>query len=54
MFVCVYPVFVEVAALRRVDPHPRSPTDYLRIKKLKKSVSRMSYTKVKATRTSDI
>jgi hypothetical protein len=27
MFVCVYSVFVYVAALRRADTCPRSPTD---------------------------
>jgi hypothetical protein len=35
MYVCVYSVSVKVAALRRADPRPRSPTDCLRIKKLK-------------------
>jgi hypothetical protein len=35
MLVCAYSVFVEVAALRWADPHPMSPTNCLKIKKLK-------------------
>jgi hypothetical protein len=40
MSVCVYCVFVlfrvQVVALRRADPRPRSPTDCVYIKNLKK------------------
>jgi hypothetical protein len=35
MDVCVYSLFVQVEALRWADPCPRSPTNCLRIKKMK-------------------